>query len=354
MKERLKGTYAGIAAGKITAPPLFNGTDNLLSVKDLTRKNIDKILEGAEKFQRYCDSLDIARIERARPERLRNLKDITGVHMFSESSTRTKTSFQLAMENLGGSIINFELATSSRSKRESLKHTIEQVLDYPSSIRVLIVRDKREEVVRKIGEYAAAQGVPVINGGDGPKEHPTQTLVDLYTIKRFFNRMEDLEVAIVGDPLHSRTAHSLILGLTYFPDIKVTIVAPPMLQIGKEELCALGVKHTITDDLKEALRADVLYMNRFQEERFENEAEREQARAEFRKFCLTEKLVKRRKNLIIMHPRPITEGPDSEIPEAIDELPQAIYREQAKAGVPVRMALLDYMLKPRESDSPHK
>lgn len=318
-------------------------------MRDLSRELTEQLLRGAEKFQKHCTSLDIARKERRRPWRLDILREITGVHMFSEHSTRTKTSFQLAMENLGGSIINFELATSSRSKKESLRHTIEQVLDYSSTIRIFIVRDSDEEVVRKIGEFAAFANVPVINGGDGPREHPTQTLVDLYTIKRELGRLGDLNVAIVGDPAHSRTAHSLLLGLSLFDGNKVTLVAPPMLQMPEAELKGLNLEHEMTADIRAALDADVLYMNRFQEERFSNPEAREEARLQFRSVSLTEELVRSaRKGLIIMHPRPITEGPESEIPEAIDWLPNAKYRAQAKAGVPVRMSLLEYMIRPTE------
>lgn len=258
--------------------------------------------------------------------------------VFYEPSTRTRLSFESAMRRLGGDVITSENARefSSAAKGETLEDSVRVLGAYADAI---VMRHHEEGAAARA---AAVSGVPVINAGDGPGEHPTQALLDLYTIKREIGRADGVTVAFVGDLKHGRTVRSLARLLGLCRDARVVFVSPPALRIGadvREYLQARGVDFKETDDLAAALRvADVVYQTRIQKERFASLAEYE---AQKGCYVLTAEAVSRmRPGAVVLHPLPRVD----EIHPEVDALPQAAYFRQAGYGVLVRMALLERVL----------
>ena len=256
--------------------------------------------------------------------------------LFFEPSTRTRLSFVSAMEQLSGEVIGFSNSnTTSIQKGESLWDTIKMTEQYAD---VIVIRHPLEGSARLAAEAAS---IPVINGGDGSNQHPTQTLLDLYTIQKIKGKLENLHIGFVGDLKYGRTVHSLVIALSHFSPT-FYFIAPDELQIPEvylDELFKNRVKYSKTSDLmKSCKELDVLYVTRIQKERFPDPLEYEKFKGIYR---IGEELLHHVKNdLKIMHPLPRVD----EIDKSVDSTPYAAYFEQAANGIPVRMALLALVL----------
>ncbi|HEV7467199.1 MAG TPA: aspartate carbamoyltransferase [Candidatus Dormibacteraeota bacterium] len=258
--------------------------------------------------------------------------------LFYEPSTRTRLSFESAMVRMGGSVIGTEAARefSSAIKGETLEDTVRMVEAYADVIVL------RHDEAGAAARAAAVASVPIVNAGDGPGEHPTQALLDLVTIHRELGRVDGLHVVLCGDLRHGRTARSLALLLTLYQGVRISLVAPQVVQMEADILALLrsrGVPYTVTDSLLEAVPdADVVYQTRIQKERFADPAEFGRARGDTRIDArLMERLPER---AIVMHPLPRVD----EIHPEVDADPRAAYFRQARNGVAVRMALLEMLL----------
>ena len=255
--------------------------------------------------------------------------------LFYEPSTRTRFSFQAAMYKLGGNVVSLENLekSSSVAKGESFKDTIKIVSGYTDCI---VLRHPKEGAAQ---EAASVSSVPVINAGDGGNEHPTQALLDLYTILKEKGRLENLKVAFGFDPLHSRTIRSLALALSDYPGSRFTFISPQSLRAPSELTDKLNERHVPykeTEDLDEGLDVDVLYVNRLQQERFQESQEFEKNR----KLLVVTPDKVQGKDILILDPLPRID----EIDSAVDALPNAAYFRQARNGLYVRMALLEMLL----------
>lgn len=254
--------------------------------------------------------------------------------LFFEPSTRTQLSFASAMELLGGSVIGFsDTKATSVEKGESLKDTIKVVEKYAD---VIVIRHPLEGSARFAADCTS---LPVINAGDGANQHPTQTLLDLFTIERFLHRIDELNIGMVGDLKYGRTVHSLARALANFDDVTLRLISPPLLKMPKplikEISGAIKLKEQEELDLE---GLDVVYMTRIQRERFPDVEEYEKVKGA---YVLTNKVCSSlKKEAIIMHPLPRVD----EISPEVDDLPQAKYFDQAQSGIPVRMALLSLVL----------
>ncbi len=258
--------------------------------------------------------------------------------LFYEPSTRTRLSFEAAMLRLGGTTMGTDNARefSSAAKGETLEDTIRIVSGYAD---VIVIRHNEEGAARRA---ASISSVPVINAGDGPGQHPTQALLDLYTIRDELNRIDGVRVAMVGDLANGRTVRSLTYLLSKFKDIKVWFVAPPQVAMGedlKTHLDENGVPWVETQDLNAALpEVDVVYMTRIQKERFADPEAYNAVKGVYRMDREAAALM--RKYAILMHPLPRVD----EIAPEVDDDPRAAYFRQARNGLHVRMALLDRLL----------
>ena len=252
--------------------------------------------------------------------------------LFFEPSTRTRLSFETAVNRLGGRVIGFsDAATSSSSKGESLKDTIKMVSNY---VDLIIMRHPVEGAARYASEVA---GVPVINAGDGANQHPTQTMLDLYSIKKTQGKLTDLTISMVGDLKYGRTVHSLLMAMRYF-NPRYNFVSPPELRIPEQyrAFCKEnGIEYHEYEDMNRILNeSDILYMTRVQQERFTDPVEYEKVR---NTYSLHNAMLEGTKdNLRILHPLPRI----TEIAEDVDSNPKAYYFEQAKNGVYARQAVI--------------
>jgi aspartate carbamoyltransferase catalytic subunit len=259
--------------------------------------------------------------------------------IFYEPSTRTRLSFEAAMLRMGGLVVGTENARdfSSAIKGETLEDTIRIVGGYTDCI---VLRHSEEGAAARA---ARVSSVPVINAGDGPGEHPTQALLDLYTISSELGRLEGLHIVMAGDLANGRTVHSLAQLLSMYEGLRVTLVAPHRVKMRAEvvdHLSRSGATVTESEDLLEAVRdADVVYQTRIQTERLSEPWE--QADQERRRFRITaEVMAALPAKAIVMHPLPRV----GEIDPEVDADPRAAYFRQARNGVPVRMALLGMVL----------
>ena len=243
-------------------------------------------------------------------------------------------SFASAMSRLGGQVISaVGVKFSSMFKGESIEDTIMMAGQYADIVAM------RHPEAGSADKAAAVSPIPFINAGDGPAQHPTQALLDLYTIKKEKGTLENLHVAMATDPLQSRTIRSLAMLLSMYQGNKITFVGPKSLWAAPdllETLDAAGTEYTQTEDFKEGLDADILYMNRLQQERFADPNEFEKLR---KKYVLTADDLQG-KDTLIMDPLPRVD----EIDVSVDALPNAVYFRQVKNGVYVRMALLAMLL----------
>ncbi len=258
--------------------------------------------------------------------------------LFYEPSTRTRLSFEAAMLRLGGDTMGTDNARefSSAAKGETLEDTIRIVSGYAD---VIVLRHNEEGAARRA---AAVSSVPVINAGDGPGQHPTQALLDLYTIRDELGHIDGIRIAMVGDLANGRTVRSLTYLLSKFRDIRICFVAPPqvaMRQDIKDHLDEHHVPWVETEDLDAVLpQVDVIYQTRIQKERFSDEASYLALKGVYRIDAST--LARMRKEAIVMHPLPRVD----EIAPEVDADPRAAYFRQARNGLYIRMALLDKLL----------
>jgi aspartate carbamoyltransferase catalytic subunit len=258
--------------------------------------------------------------------------------LFYEPSTRTRLSFESAMLRLGGEVLSTENAKefSSAIKGETLEDTIRIVESYADTIVLRHYEDDASERAARVAR------VPIINAGSGKGQHPTQALLDLYTIKREHGHIDGLSIIIAGDLKHGRTVRSLAYLLGKYDSVRITFVSPQELRVGddiKEYLNRHEVAWSESQDLSEAvLHAGVLYQTRIQKERFDDSAEYERLKHAFRvDRALVESM---RPGAVVMHPLPRVD----EIAPEVDLLPQAVYFKQAQYGVLIRMALLKKIL----------
>ena len=255
--------------------------------------------------------------------------------LFFEPSTRTRLSFESAMHRLGGAVLGFaDAKMSSLSKGESLADTIRVVEGYCDAI---LIRHPMEGAARLAAETAS---IPVINGGDGSNQHPTQTFLDLYTIRKSTGRLDDLRIAFFGDLRYSRTVHSLAKALLHF-SVTMDFVGPPTLRLPddlRDLLRDRGRLGREVESLGELDGLDVLYVTRTQKERFPDPADYEG----IKNACRLDRAAAERfgPNLKILHQLPCV----TEVDPDVDSLPGALYFEQAKNGVTVRKALLHQIL----------
>jgi aspartate carbamoyltransferase catalytic subunit len=299
---------------------------NLISIADLSTKEILTILDLADKMEL------LARGDK--PSNLLSGKILAA--LFYEPSTRTRLSFESAMARLGGSSITVaDIGASSVAKGESLADTIRTVENYAD---VIVLRHPQEGSAQWAAEVSK---VPIINAGDGAGRHPTQTLLDLSTIRRSQGRLKDLNIAVLGDLRFGRTVHSLSYAITRFTN-RLYCIAPPGLELPNEivtDLRKQGKEIIMTKDLKGILpELDVLYATRIQKERFPTPADYEKVRGVFRIDNTLLEDVK--PNLDILHPLPRVD----EISPEVDETPYARYFTQMFHGVLVRMAILSMLL----------
>jgi aspartate carbamoyltransferase catalytic subunit len=275
---------------------------------------------------------------RARPYGEERLRGRIMAALFYEPSTRTRLSFEAAMLRLGGRTIGTDNARefSSAAKGETLEDTIRIVAGYAD---VIVLRHPEQGAARRA---AAVSEVPVINGGDGGGQHPTQALLDLYTVRDELGRVDGVRVAMVGDLAHGRTVRSLAYLLSKYDDVDLTFVAPSRVAIGddiKAHLTERGVRWRESLDLDEVLpRVDVVYQTRIQKERFPDEASYLAVKGCYR--IDREAMGRLRPDAIVMHPMPRVD----EIDPAVDDDPRAAYFRQARNGLHIRMALLDAVL----------
>ena len=295
---------------------------SLVSITDFAKEEYLKILDLAEEFEKQPTQ--------------NVLQGFVIATLFFEPSTRTRLSFESAVSRLGGKIVGFtDAASSSVQKGETLKDTIKTVSNYSD---LIIMRHPMEGSARFASEVAT---VPIINAGDGSNQHPTQTLLDLYSIRKTQGTLDNLNIAFVGDLKYGRTVHSLVMALC---DFKTTfyLVSPVELKLPssvKMHIKDNKLKYEQFTDLNEVIAdVDIIYMTRIQRERFSDPIEYEKVK---NSYILSNDMLKNsRENLKVLHPLPRV----NEINEDVDDNPKAYYFNQALNGVYVRQALLTSIL----------
>jgi len=300
----------------------FEGRD-IISIKDFSREEIDYILKLAQAME---------------PIALKGSDMLKGkilATLFFEPSTRTRLSFESAMHKLGGSAIGFaEAEIASVKKGENLADTVRVVENYAD---VIALRHPLEGAARLAAEFAK---VPIINGGSGAEEHPTQALLDLYTTMKEKSKIDGLKIALVGDLRYGRTVHSLAYALSLY-DIELYLVSPESLKMRREVLQTIKERISVTQKTsleKIVPLVDVLYVTRIQKERFPDPAEYAKVRG-FYKIDL-QTLKKAKEDLIILHPLPRID----EVAAEVDKTSYARYFQQVWNGIVVRITLLALIL----------
>ncbi|MFA7682100.1 MAG: aspartate carbamoyltransferase [Candidatus Peribacteraceae bacterium] len=296
---------------------------HLTSTKQLSREDTDAILAVAAKMEKV--------LQKGGNDMLAG-KILAA--LFYEPSTRTRLSFEAAMQRLGGRVISaVGMQFSSLYKGETIEDTITVIGQYAD----IIVMRHPEQGSADIA--ASVSPVPFINGGDGPGQHPTQALLDLYTILKERGTLDNIHITMVGDLKFGRTVHSLSFLLGLYNNVRFTLVAPKELQMPEKVTSFFdekGITYSQTENLEDGLDADVIYMTRVQQERFEDPAQFERLKL---KYILTANHVKDR-TITVMHPLPRI----GEINPEVDALPNAAYFREARNGVAIRMALLAMLL----------
>lgn len=274
----------------------------------------------------------------SREGRTTDLAGVTMASLFYEPSTRTRFSFEAAMYRLGGNVTTTENARefSSQAKGESLEDTIHVVCGY---VDLIVMRHQEIGSAKRAAKIST---VPIINGGDGAGQHPTQALLDLYTLHQKFKRLDGLKVAMVGDLRYGRTVRSLAYLLAKYENVELIFVAPKVCGMQddiKQYLERSGVSWRDEDELEAVLPvADCIYVTRIQQERFVDQKEFGAAKNAFR--LTPENVATMRSDAIIMHPLPRV----GEIETSVDKDPRAVYFQQARNGLWVRMAVIQYVL----------
>ncbi|NPA74794.1 MAG: aspartate carbamoyltransferase [Euryarchaeota archaeon] len=301
---------------------MLKGKD-IVSISDLSEREMQRIFSVAR------DMIPIAEGK----EKSELLRGSILATLFFEPSTRTRLSFESAMHRLGGSVIGFSNpASTSLSKGETLADTIRTVNSYSD---VIVVRHPLEGAARLAAEFAEN---PVINAGDGAGQHPTQTLLDIFTMLQEFGHVDGLKISLIGDLRYGRTVHSLAVALSYL-GADVHLISPRTLKMPKHVIREMHHEPEIHERIDDVLRdSDVFYVTRIQKERFPDPAEYAKVA---NSYTITRKMTEEmKKEAIIMHPLPRV----TEIEPEVDYTPRARYFKQAFYGVPVRMAILALVL----------
>lgn len=299
---------------------------NIISIKDFEREDVEYILEEASKLEDIAKSREIS-------DELKG--KILGL-MFFEPSTRTRISFETAMKRLDGQCIGFTSSgSSSVSKGESIADTAKMFEGYSDA---LVIRHELEGVSKFISDIV---NVPVINAGDGAGQHPTQTLLDLYTIKNEIGSIDNLRIALIGDLKFGRTVHSLSQALGLFENVKIYLVSPPELRMPQEVLIDLNktnVEYKEVTSIENIIDdVDVLYVTRIQKERFGDIDDYLKIKGA---YIINKKMLEG-KDVIVMHPLPRIDEIDTDV----DNSEFNKYFTQAANAVPVRMAILKTLIK---------
>src|SRR3954467_7798490 len=300
---------------------------HLLSIEDLDRAAIERILDRARSFTEVSER-EIKKVPALRGRRVLNL--------FYEASTRTRSSFELAAKSLSADVINFAAGGSSVEKGESLKDTVQTLSAYQPDL--IVIRTPHVGAAELVAGWTTAG---VVNAGDGKHEHPTQALLDVYTLRERLGSLDGLNIWIVGDVMHSRVARSNIHAFTKL-GAKVPVCGPPtLIPRGMEHLC--DVAYTL-DDLKQA---DVVYALRMQKERMTDSFV-----PSIREYAAQYQIDGRRLGArqVLMHPGPVNRG--VELAAEVIDSPQAVIGQQVEAGVIVRMAVLYELLAGRSAPRP--
>jgi aspartate carbamoyltransferase len=295
---------------------------DIISMNDISKEEILEILEIAEKIEKTSEE-----------EKLNFLKGKIIATLFFEPSTRTKMSFESAAFRLGAQVLQLPpLELSSVKKGESFSDTIKMVESYSD---VIVVRHPNDGAARLA---SITSQKPVLNAGDGSNQHPSQTLLDLYTIKEEKGTLNNLSIAFVGDLKYGRTVHSLVKALTHFNPV-IYFVAPKILQMPSyliDDLDKNNIKYEILEDFRDCLdKIDVFYMTRIQKERFPDIEDYEKLKGV---YVINKKniLGKCKEDMIILHPLPRVD----EISTDLDDTKHALYFKQAKNGIPIRQAMM--------------
>jgi len=300
--------------------PLYQ--KNIISIPDLSRSDLELILQTAQSLK-----------QTPQPELLKN-KVVASC--FFEASTRTRLSFETAVQRLGGSVIGFDSGgnTSLAQKGETLADSVKVISSYADAF---FMRHPQEGAARLASEFTS---IPVINGGDGSNQHPTQTLLDLFTIYETQSRIDNLNIAFVGDLKYGRTVHSLAQALSLF-NCNFYFISPEALAMPDyitEELNERGINFSLHNSIEEVVNdLDILYMTRVQKERFD-ETEYQHMKSAF--LLNANMLNNAKSNLKVLHPLPRIDEIDTDV----DDTPYAYYFQQAQNGVFARQALLALLL----------
>ncbi len=292
---------------------------SLYSIDQLSAEEIVRLLDEAEHFEKYpdCDYLQGKVV----------------ATLFFEPSTRTRLSFETAVNRLRGRVIGFtDAKTTSSAKGESLKDTILMVSNYAD---LIVMRHYLEGAARYASEVT---DVPIINAGDGANQHPSQTMLDLYSIRKTQGTLEGLNITMVGDLKYGRTVHSLIEGMSHFSPT-FHFVAPQFLSLPREytEYCTeREIPYSCSDKLSEEViaQSDIIYMTRVQRERFTDDEDYEAIKNAF--ILSADMLVNAKENMKVLHPLPRV----NEITYDVDDTPHAYYFTQARNGLYIREALI--------------
>ncbi len=296
--------------------------ESIISMNDMSKEEILNILELTRKIDETPDD-----------EKLKFLYGKIIATLFFEPSTRTKMSFESAAQRLGAQVLQLPpVEQSSLKKGESFRDTIKMVEAYSD---LIVVRHPLDGAARLADETSKKA---IINAGDGSNQHPSQTLLDLYTILEEKGSLENLEIAFVGDLKYGRTVHSLVKALTHF-NPKIYFIAPQILQMPQyllDELDKNNIKYEVLEDFRDCLdKIDVFYMTRIQKERFPDIEDYEQVKGIY--VINKENILgKCKDDMIILHPLPRVD----EISTDLDDTKHALYFKQARNGIPVRQAMM--------------
>lgn len=296
---------------------------DIISIKDFSREEINYIFKIAKTMEPLASKGS------------QMLRGKILATLFYEASTRTRLSFESAMQKLGGSTIGFaEAEIASVRKGENLADTVRTVENYAD---VIALRHPLEGAARLAAEFSR---VPILNGGSGAEEHPTQALLDLYTMVKERGKVDGLKIAFAGDLRYGRTVHSLAYALSLY-DVELFLVSPETLRMRREVLQTIKERIPVTEKTsleKIVPLVDVLYVTRIQKERFPDPAEYAKVKGSYRVDL--QSLAEAKKDLIILHPLPRVD----EIATEVDDTPYARYFQQVRNGIVVRMALLALIL----------
>ena len=296
----------------------WKGRD-VISILDFSRPELESLFDVANTFV-------------GPPKPRKDLADYIIATAFFEPSTRTRLSFTTAALRLGAKVIDLSPDVSSLQKGESLHDTTMMLEGYSD---LIVMRHPSEGAALLAAEISS---VPVVNGGDGSQHHPSQAMLDLFTVRRLKGRIDGLTYTVLGDNRYARSATSFLYGLTKYKPNMVYVVSPETLRPRDEitkQLKGLGLRFELRTDLEQVIgNTDVLYLTRIQKERFPDPNEYEKVKGSYK--LTNEVLAKGRSGLIVLHPLPRS----TELPYDIDSVKSASYMTQAHLGVPLRMALL--------------